>query len=540
MTVQRSAEEADFVDTWVDDDELAEEWTTSHPPDNLVTFRYIWAAIRRHARLWIIVALVGLAAGLVLPAVLPPSGSSSVKLLLTHRQGDDPMRAMATDVSLVQTNTVAQRVIDELGLAATPDELLDAYTVTALTDRVMEIVATAPTSKEATELAGAVAEIYLPFRDEQVALHLEALRDGLASARTAVQDARVALVAAGEDPDDSDPPSTPEWTTFSRAVEEELFIEHQILDHNAEATRMSSSRVLDAATPVPRSARMAMAISAAAGLIAGLSLGLGFVVARALVSDRLWTRRDVARALGAPVRLSVRGIPRWIWRIFPQYLGQWRMRRLALRLVTQHLRAIVLRRSSPKPDLVVVGVDNVRASACIVASLALTLAEEGKRVLVADLSGGVLARGLGLRGDGTHETQPRRAGVGFTVHVPSAGDAPLHLARRLQSSSRALTDDNALDVAWTQADIVLALATLSPALGAEHLRPWSSEAVVIVTPGRSSAAKLHATGEMIRLADVRLDSAVLLRADTTDDSVGLLETETAPAVTARDLEATGR
>jgi len=539
VTAQRSAEDADFAETWVDDDELAEEWTTSYPPDNLVTFRYIWAAIRRHARLWIVVALAGLVAGLALPAVLPPASSSSVKLLLTHRQGDDPVRAMATDVNLLQTNTVAQRVINELGLSVAPDELLDAYTATALTDRVMEIVATAPTSEQATELAGTVAEVYLPFRDQQVALPLESLREELSSAQTAVQEARAALVAAGENPDDSDPSSSPEWTTYTRAVEGELFIEQQILDHNAQATRMRSSRVLDAAVPIPRSERMAMAISAASGLIAGLSLGLGFVVVRALISDRLWIRRDIARALGAPVRLSVRGVPRWIWRIFPQYVGRSRMRRPALRLVTQRLRAIVLRRSSPKPALVIVGVDNVRASACIVASLALTLADKGKRVLVADLSGGVLAKGLGLSGEGTHEARLRNTEAGFTVHVPSPDDAPL-LGRRLQGGSRAPTDDNAIDVAWTQADVVLALATLSPALGAEHLRPWSSEAVAIVTAGRSSATLLHATGEMIRLAGIRLDSAILLRADKTDDSVGLLEPDTARVDTAPDIEAASR
>ena len=41
------------------------------------------------------------------------------------------------------------------------------------------------------------------------------------------------------------------------------------------------------------------------GLIAGLVLGLGIVVIRALLSDRLYRRDDVARALGAPVKLSV-------------------------------------------------------------------------------------------------------------------------------------------------------------------------------------------------------------------------------------------
>ena len=64
---------------------------------------------------------------------------SSTRLLLTHRDGEDPAKAMATDVSLATTHTVAQRVIDLLKLPETPDDLLKQYTATALTDRVLEI-----------------------------------------------------------------------------------------------------------------------------------------------------------------------------------------------------------------------------------------------------------------------------------------------------------------------------------------------------------------------------------------------------------------
>ena len=45
---------------------------------------------------------------------------------------------------------------------------------------------------------------------------------------------------------------------------------------------------------------------AAVGLIIGLAVGLGIVILRALVSDRLRRRDDVAYALDAPVKLSVR------------------------------------------------------------------------------------------------------------------------------------------------------------------------------------------------------------------------------------------
>ena len=59
-------------------------------------------------------------------------------------------------------------------------------------------------------------------------------------------------------------------------------------------------------------------IKAVTGLIAGLFLGLGFVIVRALISDRLWKRQDIAQTLGARVRLSTGRPPRWrLWLPYP-------------------------------------------------------------------------------------------------------------------------------------------------------------------------------------------------------------------------------
>jgi hypothetical protein len=43
----------------------------------------------------------------------------------------------------------------------------------------------------------------------------------------------------------------------------------------------------------------------------------------------------------------------------------------------------------------------------------------------------------------------------------------------------------------------------------------------MVTAGRSSWTKIHAAGEMVRLAGTRLVSAVLVGADKTDESLGV-------------------
>ena len=79
-----------------------------------------------------------------------------------------------------------------------------------------------------------------------------------------------------------------------------------------------------------------------------------------------------------------------------------------------------------------------------------------------------------------------------------------------------------LAVACGSADLLLTLADLDPALGAEHLSGWATDAVVMITAGRSSSAKIRAVGEMIRLADLSLVSGVLVGADKTDESLGTI------------------
>ena len=79
-----------------------------------------------------------------------------------------------------------------------------------------------------------------------------------------------------------------------------------------------------------------------------------------------------------------------------------------------------------------------------------------------------------------------------------------------------------LAAACASADSLLTLVTLDPVSGGNHLASWANEAVAVVTAGRSSATRIRAVGEMIRLAGTRLVSVVLLKADKSDESLGAL------------------
>ena len=121
-------------------------------------------------------------------------------------------------------------------------------------------------------------------------------------------------------------------------------------------------------------------------------------------------------------------------------------------------------------------------------------------------------------------------GVHLTVAIPDRGEVapigPLEPGKPGTENTRA---PKALLAASASADVMLTLATLDPAFGADSLPTWAPEVVAVVTAGRSSAAKIHAVGEMVRLSGSRLASAILVGADKNDESLGLGVTPEKPA-----------
>ena len=291
---------------------------------------------------------------------------------------------------------------------------------------------------------------------------------------------------------------------------------------------MNSSRILDVASPVPVSAKRTLVINAGTGLIAGLFIGLAFVIVRALISDRLWKRQDIAQALGARIRLSSPRPSRLQLLPRPRFLRESQRRQPEVRLMVQHLDQRIFWGERPTPAMAVVSVDDVKTCALVVAALAVALAEDGKHVLVADLTeSGRLAGMLGVKTPGTHESRFSQPGQRIDVHRPDPDGGPAQGCYLLlsDSSRSASSGDIQLDAAWEVADVVLTLTTLRPELGADHLATWASHAAVVVTAGQSTTTRIQATGEMLRLAGLEMDTAVVLRPDRTDEGVGVSEAE---------------
>ena len=282
---------------------------------------------------------------------------------------------------------------------------------------------------------------------------------------------------------------------------------------------MDNSQVLSV-TPLPYSKKKKLITYGAIGLVGGLALGLTIVVVRALVSDRLRRRDDIAYTLDAPVKLSVSTLG--ARRTLTPRPGRAAKRDLDMQRVIAHLHSAVPRSTQVPASLAIVAVDNGPVVAQAVAALATSYASQGTQVIAADLSSGAyLAHLSGVKGPGVQTVS--RNGVNFMMAVPDRDDpVPVGPLPSVTSPAGPAQAGDALVASDVSADLLLTLVTLDPALGGEHLATWAANAVVVVSAGQSSAERIHGVGEMVRLAGMRLDSVVLIGADKRDESVGLV------------------
>jgi capsular polysaccharide biosynthesis protein len=496
----------------------------------LTSLGFIKAAIRRGRRAWCATAAAGFLIGLAVYATSPPVYQASTTLLLTNGPEPQPGAAVQDDQTIAQSIPVAELALHKLGLPESTATFLASYVATPVTDRALSIIVSAPTSNDAVTRASALATAFLSYRAAQLQAQQRQL---FGSLEQQVNQARqhADSFSAQMKKVLTQPPSPARRTELTnlRIQRSQAVGALNQLEQATNATKASTqaltttevtgSQVLNAAAPLPHSRYRHLVLYPLVGLILGLVLGLGVVIVRALISDRLRRRDDIARALDAPVRLSIGPVRFSRWR--PGKRGLEAAQNSDIQRIVMHLGAAVRPGSSGIASLAVVPVDDPEVAALSLASLASSCSQEGFRVILADLGQGApAAKLLGATGSGIQ--QVRVNGTDLLVVVPDPDD--VELAGPLRNLSRREKSADPLVAACSSADLLLTLAPLDPSLGGEHLATWAANAVAVITAGRSSWTRIHAVSEMIRLAGTRLDSAVLVGADKTDESLGITHT----------------
>ncbi len=493
------------------------------PNGVLTTVGFLVAALRRRWRLWASTAALGVVAAIILSVAVPTDHTATTTMVLHHPSASDTGRAMLTDAELIKSRTVAQRAIDRLNLHMSATKLISTYRVTVLSDEILQLRMTASSPREAVRRADVVASEFLSFRREEferqsreVVRALDERRRVLIEEFDAVSEKINSFAGSPSSGNDSAVREYGDLVTRRASLEDQIAqlrqrIDSALVDPTVVVER---SRVLDPASPDDRSPLKALLPNLAAGLVGGSGIGGGWVLVQATMSaDRPSRREDVMASLDVPVPVSLgplRG---------PAWLQRRRLKRHVssprpdLRRAVQHLRGLFTSNGAGSPAVVVVSVASDGAAALIVACTAVELVNEGKSVLVADLSrSGAISAVLSAPKGKTSSVRPGPITFPVSVTSPSGED----IGGREGDSF-----EHEMQEARRSAEVVLVLANVDPAIGASHLRQWATTAVAVVTSGRSDATALRSTAELLRRGGLDLVSAMLVDADPSDPSVAL-------------------
>jgi len=507
--------------------------------NGLVSLAFIRGALRRTTAFWCAMAIVGLVIGVGINLKFPPAYKASTSVLITYAPGENPSGAVLDNQAIAQSRSVAQAAMAKLGIHESVSSFAAATTVTVVTERVLGITVSAPTSDAAVSRASAVANSFLQVRARQIETGQKLLLTTLQNVVNR-DEQNVTSISAQISRVSAEPATTAQQGKLRtlhaqlNQAQTQVGVDQQTLeDTKASTATMSAitgSVVLDPAQPLAHSHLKYLVIYAFTGMVLGLFTGIGLVVVQAILSNRLRRRDDVTSALGAPVRLSVGALGLSRWR--PGRHGLGATENAGIRRIAAHLRAAVPHTVRGADGLAVIAVDDPGAAALSVVSLAMSRAREGRTVVVADLaSGAPVAALLGSKGPGVrpvsvHDTQ-------LTLAVPDRDDlSPFGPSGPAPADEPRSEFTAAVTEACASADLLLTLVTLDPSIGADHVASWASRAVAVITVGRSSWAKIHGVSEMVRLAGVSLVSAVLVGVDKNDESLGVTEqsgTLTTPA-----------
>ncbi|QEU96668.1 Wzz/FepE/Etk N-terminal domain-containing protein [Streptomyces kanamyceticus] len=439
------------------------------------------AAVRRRRRLWCVVALVGLLVGAAVTVVRPPPPSAVTKVLVAHQddQPNDTGTLMRTDVQLLGTTRIAAKALGTLKSRENPEDFMQEYRGTGLTNNLLQIDVTGDTDADAVARAKALADAF-------VADHVKRMREAAIAEAKALRDQRDRMrdeldkvnKAIGNRSPESDPKSSASIESlFARRAELNSRIAD--FDQRAEDARVGTPRVIagtqivDAPRAVRHSLPKTAVTNAGIGFLLGLVLGIAAAAVGAVVAGRPVLRREIAAHLGASVIAELRR---------PSRLWQRRRTRAAReRLATTLARTV---RGAAEPvSLLELGC--ARATSVIARDVAGELAAEGRVVLVDGLPGPELADGRQEQGDPAVVSGERAEALPPQVRRIGVGSV-------------------APGTAWTD------------------LQYLGSQTVLVVRAGHGSATWLHTVARQLSDQRIPVIGVVLIDPDPRDKTDGTL------------------
>ncbi|MBV6701311.1 polysaccharide biosynthesis protein [Kitasatospora aureofaciens] len=488
----------------------------------LLDLQALVVAVRRRRRLWCSLALLGLLVGAAVAVLLPPPPSAVAKVLVAHQadQPNDSGTLIRTDVALLQTTGIAGEALKSLGSSAKPEDFMQDYGGTGLTNNLLQIDVTGHSDAEAVARAKALADAFVADHVRRIQEAADAEAKALLDQRDRMRD-ELAQVnkAIGEAQSGPKASANLESLFASRA---ELTTRITDFGQRAAEARVGTPRliagtqIVDAPRAVKQSLPRTAATDAGLGLVLGLVLGLAVAAVGAVVADRPVLRREIAANLGASVIAELHRVPRR-----PARLWQRRRTRAARTRLTATL-ARTVRDSAEPVSLLELGC--ARSTIVIALDLAGALAAEGPVVIVDGLPGPQLANRRPKPGDPTVvggeraaavPDQERRLGVGSVAPGPQ-------LANRRPKPGDPTVVGGERAAAVPDQERRLGVGSVAPGTAWTDLQYLGTRTVLVVRAGHGSAAWLHTVAR--QLADQRIPviGVVLIDPDPRDRTDGTL------------------
>jgi capsular polysaccharide biosynthesis protein len=497
-----------------DDEEQA---SSRRQAPTMVSLHFVRSALRRRWLICVLSAVLGMLAASTFLVAFPVVHNARASLRLAHDPETDLSRAMATDVSLLKTRTVASRTVERLGLTMTPDDFLKSVTAVSVSSELLELKLTAPSNAEAVRRLSALTSVYLQFRSDQLSAQSEALITGMQERIRNLEGQVNGLTTRIDDLTKGSGSANTE--KLSQAISQRAYVQGRIdtLRQSVEDATLqnqailTSSNVLDPPAAEVGGAKRRIALALASGLIGGAAIGCGTVLFFAIISDRLRRRFDVAEALEVPVPVSVRRITPLPKRLVElPLIGTLDGHRTAERLRLAHAIEMELPEPARSGRLAVLGIDNAEEVRYAVAAAAADLVADGRSVVLLDLTSkghldGEMVRSMADSKPGPTVLRPR----GLPTLASDAAEL------------RVVGDEDKTALSLEANDVTLVLADLDPSVGADYLLTWSDRVIIAVTAGRSSAEMVRTAGDLVRSAGLEMRVAALLHTERTDDSSGI-------------------
>ena len=563
--------------SWRIDDEDGDPELTGTPQPLVVTWRIVRDALRRAWRWCVGAVVLGGLVGMLALAALPHPASATTTLLLVHPNADDPT-AMSTDVSLLMTRAVATDVIARLRLPnTTPDTLHGSMTAEPLTPQLLELTVTAPDDAAAVTRSTAIVDTFLAFRGEQ----LRSISEGIVTGyQKRISDLQARVDTLTKDYEGLRGSSPADQVAGSDILSQRAQLGAQIssMQQAIEDARLqteaavTATHVIDKPYANTRVSKRAVVLYGASGALLLGTLAVGVVLFRALTSDRLRRRRDIADALGVPVRVGVgslrapgpvartgRRLRTRLARLLSR-LTRGRYGRAPRNRAERDLEALVrgldsalpahaARRPGPGQNpqkarrqarqatgpttLALAAMDDTETASRVLLAVAERRAQQGCRVVLVDLTerGSLAAAARHPQGGRASVADPaQRAEMGDDVRRPVAlrppGDAPLSRGPRKPARRHPAPPDplgDLLRAEWDEADVALVLVEMDPGLDIDTFTTWTSRIVPLVSAGRASRELLRTVAGMVASAQLDMPFALVEGVDRSDESFGAAE-----------------